>query len=99
MAVGQVVGWQPEGAGQDEPALWRIAMADGDVEDLEEGELTDALQAAQEERGAAQEVEAILACSPTCLVPCLLMKNVLSHSLRVMPCLLMTDLLTYPLTH
>ena len=82
MAVGQVVGWQPEGAAevapapnpnpdpspnpspnpipnpnprpnpkptpspnQDEPALWRIAMADGDLEDLEEAELTDALQA------------------------------------------------------
>ena len=47
MAVGQVVGWQPEGAAeeQDEPALWRVAMADGDVEDLEEGELLDALQA------------------------------------------------------
>ena len=78
MAVGQVVGWQPEGTAevapaqnpnpdpspspspnpkpypkpnptpspdQDEPALWRIAMADGDLEDLEEAELTDALQA------------------------------------------------------
>ena len=56
MAVGQVVGWQPEGAAEDEPALWRIAMADGDLEDLEEAELTDALQAAQEERGVAQEV-------------------------------------------
>ena len=97
MAVGQVVGWQPEGAAevapapnpnpdpspnpspnpipnpnpkpnpkptpspnQDEPALWRIAMADGDLEDLEEAELTDALQAAQEERDVAQEVESIL---------------------------------------
>ena len=32
MAVGQVVAWQPEGEeGEDEPALWRVAMADGNL--------------------------------------------------------------------
>ena len=32
LAPNQVVAWQPEGAeGEDEPALWRIAMADGEA--------------------------------------------------------------------
>ena len=62
MAVGAVAAWQPENtdADEDEPALWRVVMADGDVEDLEEHELTDALAAADEARGVGGEVDAIL---------------------------------------
>ena len=55
---GTVIAWQPE-EGDDE-ALYRVAMDDGDVEDLDEPELEDALEAHREQRSVPQEVELLL---------------------------------------
>lgn len=40
---GTVVAWMKAGAGEDEPALWRVKHADGDEEDLEEEEVNEAI--------------------------------------------------------
>ncbi len=69
MADGTVVAWQPPIEGgrpeadaveEGEEALFRIAMDDGDVEDLDEEELDDALKALGEGRTVAAEVEELL---------------------------------------
>ena len=72
MAEGTVIAWQPpvEAAGAAaeeaeeaegaEEALYRIAMDDGDVEDLDELELDEALAAQREDRTVGGEVEELL---------------------------------------
>jgi len=44
----------------EEPALYRLMMDDGDVEDLEEKELEEGLAAYKEGRTVAAEVEEVL---------------------------------------
>ena len=68
---GTVVAWQPGGSGdgaaeeeEEDEALYHVVMDDGDAEDLNEEELDDALDAANEggegPRTVAMEVESIL---------------------------------------
>ena len=44
-ADGKVVSWLPEDTSSRAPALWHVIHTDGDEEDLEEGEMNDALAA------------------------------------------------------
>jgi tetratricopeptide (TPR) repeat protein len=55
---GEIIAWQEETA--DDAALYRVAMDDGDVEDLSEEELDEALEAHRELRTTAHEVELLL---------------------------------------
>jgi len=59
---GVVVAWLPpsEADGSEDEALWRVVMNDGDVEDLNEEELDEAMVAYREERSLEQEVELLL---------------------------------------
>lgn len=64
---GTCIAWQPpisaDAAGEgeeEEEALYRVVMDDGDVEDLDDAEMSEALEAHQEGRTVAMEVEGLL---------------------------------------